>query len=152
MSYLDPVLLWCRRRRETHFMAKSELFDNPVLGWMLPRVWVFPVHRASADREAIQRATDLLALGEPVGMFPEGTRHRPGAPAGEDDLGQAHAGVSFIALRAGVPVVPVGIAGTDRALPAGAKVPRFPRVTISYGEPVFPEDFPKVRARRRPLR
>lgn len=141
VSYLDPALLWSVAPRPTHFVAKSELFENRVVAWVLTRVWVFPISRASADREAIQRATDLLVYGEPVGMFPEGTRRRPGAPVGDDELGEAHSGVAFIAMRAAAPVVPVGISGTDRALPAGAKMPRFPRVTFSFGEPVRPEDF-----------
>jgi 1-acyl-sn-glycerol-3-phosphate acyltransferase len=143
VSYLDPALLWSAAPRETHFIAKSELFDNAFLGWALPRVWAFPINRASADREAIQRATDLLKCGEPIGMFPEGTRRKPGAVLGEGDLGEAHAGVAFIAMRAGVPVVPVGITGTDKALPPGAKLPRFPRVTIKFGPPVTVEDFPE---------
>jgi 1-acyl-sn-glycerol-3-phosphate acyltransferase len=58
-----------------------------------------------------------------------------------DQPAEAHAGVAFIAMRAGTPVVPVGIAGTELALPKGAAFPRFPRVTIRYGEPVRPEDF-----------
>lgn len=140
VSYLDPTLLWCMAPRETHFVAKSELFDTKLLGWFLQSVWVFPIQRASADRVAITRATTILTAGEPVGMFPEGTRRRPGA-AVCDDLGEAHSGVAFIAMRAGVPVVPVGIAGTDKALPAGAKLPRFPRVTIRIGDPVYPESF-----------
>lgn len=140
VSYLDPALLWCVTPRETHFVAKSELFEHRLIGWFLQSVWTFPITRSSADREAITRATALLTAGEPVGMFPEGTRRRPGA-AVSDDLGEAHSGVAFIAMRAGVPVVPVGIVGTDKALPAGAKVPRFPRVTIRIGEPVSPESF-----------
>lgn len=140
VSYLDPALLWCVMPRETHFVAKSELFENRVLGWFLQNVWTMPITRASADREAITRATALLVGGEPVGMFPEGTRRRPGSAA-NDDLGEAHSGVAFIAMRAGVPVVPVGIVGTDKALPAGAKIPRFPRVTIRIGEPVHPDSF-----------
>jgi len=138
VSYLDPLLLWCATPRETHFIAKHELFAGGFLGWLLPKAWVFPIRRGAADREAIQRATDLLSFGEPVGMFPEGTRQRPGDAA---VCGEAHSGVAFIAMRAGVPVVPVGISGTDRALPAGAMIPRFPRVTVSYGKPVFPGDF-----------
>jgi 1-acyl-sn-glycerol-3-phosphate acyltransferase len=139
VSYLDPALLWAGVPREVHFFAKQELFEAAFLGWLLPRVYVMPINRGSADRVAIQRATDLLTYGEPVGIFPEGTRQLPGAPA--DQPAEAHAGVSFIAMRAGVPVVPVGIAGTELALPKGAKLPRFPRVTIRYGEPVRPEDF-----------
>jgi 1-acyl-sn-glycerol-3-phosphate acyltransferase len=78
-------------------------------------------------------------------MFPEGTRSRD---ASNDELGSAHGGVSFIATRAGVPIVPVGIAGTDKALPAGAKVPRFPRVTMVFGDPVKAEDFAGDRKQR----
>jgi 1-acyl-sn-glycerol-3-phosphate acyltransferase len=140
VSYLDPVLLWCTFPREPHFVAKSELFEVGPLGWLLRRVWVFPITRASADREAITRATTLLAGGEPVCMFPEGTRKRPGTTA-TDDLGEAHSGVAFIAMRAGVPVLPVGIVGTEKALPAGAKIPRFPQVTIQYGDPIDPASF-----------
>ena len=140
VSYLDPALLWCASPRETHFMARDDLFDVKVLGWFLQNVWVIPITRASADREAITRATTLLQAGEPVGIFPEGTRKRPGAEA-SSELGEAHAGVAFIASRADVPVVPVGISGTEKALPAGAKVPRFPRVTIRIGEPVYPASF-----------
>jgi len=138
VSYLDPALLWCGVPRETHFIAKQELFDMPVVGWGLPRVWAFPIHRGTADREAIQRATELLKLGEPVGIFPEGTRQAAGASA---DVGEGHSGVAFIAMRAGVPVVPVGISGTEKALPRGAKIPRFPRVKVRYGPAVRPEDF-----------
>ncbi len=141
VSYLDPALLWCVSRRGTHFVAKSELFDNPFLAWLFTRVWAFPISRASADREAIQRATDFLVHGEPVAMFPEGTRRNAGTPVSANDLGEAHSGVAFIAMRAGVPVVPVGISGTERALPPGAKIPRFPRVTISFGKTVHPEEF-----------
>jgi 1-acyl-sn-glycerol-3-phosphate acyltransferase len=139
VSYLDPILLWAGVPRATHFFAKQELFDTPVVGWVMRRVYVLPINRGSADRVAIQRATDLLAAGEPVGIFPEGTRQSPGATSDEPSAG--HAGVAFIAMRAGVPVVPVGIAGTERALPKGARIPRFPRVTVQYGEPVSPDEF-----------
>lgn len=141
VSNLDPALLWCAIPRETHFIAKAEMFSIPVLGWGLSRLWAFPIKRGSADREAIQRATVLLKAGEPVGIFPEGTRRRADTVIGEDGLGEAQSGVAFIALRAGVPVLPVGIVGTEEALPPGAKLPRFPRVTIAYGDPVHPGDF-----------
>lgn len=141
VSYLDPVLLWCTTKRETHFVSKAEMFSVPFIGWLLARVWVLPIKRGSADRQAIQRATLLLQRGETVGMFPEGTRRRSDDGGAPDDLGAAHSGVAFIAMRAGVPVIPVGIIGTDKALPAGAKIPRFPRVTIRYGDPVHPDQF-----------
>jgi len=142
VSYFDPILLWCVIPHRTHFMARSELFDIPVVRWVIIRVWAFPVARGSADRAAITRATEMLSAGEPVGMFPEGTRKAVGESA-EDAaaLGEAHSGVAFIAMRAGVPVVPVGISGTEKVMPRGAKFPRLARVTVSIGKPVYPEEF-----------
>lgn len=137
VSYLDPVLLWCGAPRPVRFMAKADLWDKPVVGWALPRLWAFPVRRGEPDRAAISAATAFLQDGELVGIFPEGTRHR----AADDSLGDANEGVAFIAMRAGVPVVPVGIAGTDAVMPPGARIPRFPRVTFAYGPPIDPASF-----------
>lgn len=144
VSYLDPALLWCGSPRPMHFMAKSELWEIGWLGWVFDRLWAFPVNRAGADREAISTATSLLERGELVGMFPEGTRKRDGG----DELGEAQGGVAFIAIRAGVPVVPVGIAGTDEAWPPGRKLPRLVRVRMAYGEPIDPEQFEGGRKER----
>lgn len=138
VSYLDPVLLWCGAPRPVHFMAKVELWDSRFIGFALKRLLAFPVRRGTPDRVALSTAASLLDSGELVGIFPEGTRHRA---HGADGLGEANEGVAFMALRSGVPVVPVGIHGTAEALPPGAHVPRFPRVTIRYGAPVRPEEF-----------
>ena len=137
VSYLDPVLLWCGTPRPTHFMAKAELWDVRLFEWGLPRLWAFPVRRGEADRTAIATATAHLQDGALVGIFPEGTRRREG----NDELGAANEGVAFIAMRAEVPVVPVGIVGTEDALPPGARLPRFPRVRVWYGHPVDPARF-----------
>ena len=145
VSYADPVLLWCGAPRPVHFMAKSELWNTGYLGWGLPRLWAFPVRRGAADREAIAAATAYLQGGDLVGIFPEGTRHREG----DGSLGAAQEGVAFIALRAGVPIVPVSISGTDRILPDGARMLRFPRVTITCAEPVCPDDFADLPKRER---
>ncbi|MHB1016820.1 MAG: lysophospholipid acyltransferase family protein [Coriobacteriia bacterium] len=134
-SYLDPVLLWCKSPRPVHFMAKSELFGKGFIGWLIPRLWAFPVNRGEPDRTAIVTATELLRAGELVGVFPEGSRR--GADV-DDAVGEAHGGAAFIALRAGVPIVPVAFVGTDRAMPRGARLPRLVRVTIHVGEPIDP--------------
>ena len=133
ISYGDPVLLWCKSPRPTHFMAKSGLWDVHWLGWSLDHFWAFPVHRGTADREAIQVATKLLGLGELVGIFPEGTRNL-------DGQAEAQGGVALIAMRANVPVIPVGIAGTEKIRPAGTKSIRFPKVTICCGKPICPDE------------
>lgn len=138
VSHLDPALMWAGSPRRIHFVAKEELWTVGWLGWVLDRLWAFPVKRASADREMISTATSLLAAGDAIGMFPEGTRNRD---ATGDTLGSAHGGVAFIAMRAGVPVVPVGISGTEKVLPAGTRVPRLGQVTMVFGEPLHPDQF-----------
>lgn len=135
VSYLDPVLLWCVSPRPVHFMAKSELFVKGFVAWLLPRLWSFPVNRGEPDRTAIVTATEILKAGGLVGVFPEGSRRD--ADAGEV-VGEAHGGAAFIALRAGVPIVPVAILGTERAMPRGASLPRLVKVTIVVGEPIDP--------------
>ncbi len=134
VSYMDPAFLWTYSPRWIHFMAKSELFHGWV-GWLLTKFYAFPVARGTADRAAIGTATAFLESGELVGMFPEGTR------AGADGPGEAHGGVAFIAMRAGVPVVPVAFSGTERVLPRGQKLPRFVRVVIKVGTPIDPANY-----------
>jgi 1-acyl-sn-glycerol-3-phosphate acyltransferase len=134
ISYADPALLWSVVPRPAHFMAKSELWRHGFIGWGLDMLWAFPVDRGHADRAAIAKATAYLDAGEPVAIFPEGTRNREGDA-------EAQGGAAFIALRAGVPIVPVGLAGTERIRPKGSRFIRFPRVTISVGQPVRAGDF-----------
>jgi 1-acyl-sn-glycerol-3-phosphate acyltransferase len=122
-------------------MAKKELWKAGWLGWVLDQLWAFPVDREGTDRTSIATATSLLEAGDLVGVFPEGTRKRDDA----GDLGAAHGGAAFLALRAGVPVVPVGIIGTDKAWPPGKRFPRLVKVTFRFGEPVYPEDFEGTR-------
>lgn len=134
VSYMDPVLLWCISPRPVHFMAKRELWESRFIGWALPRLWAFPVNRGEPDRTAIAAATDLLRSGELVGLFPEGSR----AQEGSTDLAEAHGGAAFIALRAGVPVVPMAFTGTERVWPRGKRFPRLARTAIRIGAPVLP--------------
>jgi 1-acyl-sn-glycerol-3-phosphate acyltransferase len=136
LSYADPILLWCRSPRPVHFMARSDLWEHDVLGWGLDHFWAFSVHRGAADREALQQASAYLKAGEPVGIFPEGTRKFHGDA-------EAQGGAAFLAIRNGVPVVPVGIAGTDRIKPPGAKTFHFPKVVMAVGEPILPDAFPE---------
>lgn len=141
ISYADPVLLWIRSPRPVHFMAKSELWESTFFGTGLDYFWAFPVNRGEADRAAITQASDYLKAGEPVGIFPEGTRNFDGSA-------EAQGGAAFLALRNGVPIVPVGIAGTDRIKPKGSRAVHFPKVVISFGEPVLPESFEGGRKER----
>ena len=131
VSYADPCLLWCATPRPTHFMAKIELWDSGILGWGLDHFWAFPVRRDTVDRDALRTAGACLQAGEPVGVFPEGSRQSGG-------LGEGQGGAAFLAIHNGVPVVPVGISGTELILPKGRRFLRLPKVVISVGQPIDP--------------
>lgn len=144
VSYMDPMLLWCVAPRPVHFMAKRELWESRILGWLLDRFWAFPVTRGEPDRSAIANATEALKAGELLGVFPEGTR----AGAGDDALGEARRGAAFFALRAGVPVVPTAFVGTEKVWPRGQRFPKLRRVTISFGAPILPSDVDPAAGRK----
>lgn len=118
--------------RKVFFMAKDGLFLVPGLGWLLVRLGAFPVKRGTADRESLSLAEEVLRRRQALILFPEGTR-KEGLT-----VEPLHDGAMFIAARTGARVVPVGIAGTDRAMPAGAKLPRFARVRVVIGDPLEP--------------
>ena len=108
----------------------------------------FPVHRGSADRDALKAAQEVLERGEPLVMFPEGTR-RVGEIVQADDM---HDGPAFVASRTQVPVVPVGIGGSARALPLGSSLPKPRKVVIVVGAPMTPPALVNGRAPRKQVR
>lgn len=130
ISLWDPPLLGCvlPRHRKLHMMAKEELFSIPVFSWIIRQLGAFPVRRGMADRNAIRTAVRLLADDQLMGIFPEGTRSKTGA------LGNPLPGMAMIALKAGVPVVPAVIIGTNKVLCDGHILPRF---FVKFGEPVY---------------
>lgn len=131
MSYLDPILMAVvANPRESSFMAKASLFRFPVFGQVIKGLNAFPVRRGIADKAAIAHSLKVLAKGEVLTIFPEGTRHRNG------QLGEAFPGVTAIALKTGAPIVPVGIIGTDKVMPNGSKLPRFPQLKVRIGAPI----------------
>lgn len=139
-SYLDAPIIWSiMPKGPVHFVAKAELYENPILSWGLDNLGVLPVARGTADRTMIARCKTLLQAGERIAIFPEGSRGREREDFNE--VGQAQNGAAFLAQHAKVPIVPVGIAGTDLIMPHGAKFPRFPQVTVSFGKPLYADDF-----------
>ena len=131
-SNLDFAFTLFISPRKVFFMAKDSLFTVPLLGPALVQLGAFPVTRGSADREALRSAQEVLEAGHALIMFPEGTRKY--GPHVEP----LHDGAMFIAARTGAAVVPVGIAGTDRALPDGAKLPRPVKVHVVVAAPIAP--------------
>jgi len=132
-SHLDPPAIGCASGRPVHFLAKAELFRVPLFGSLIRRLHAFPVNRASADRAALRRCDELLKGGEVLVVFPEGTRSPDGA------LQQPELGAALIALRAGVPVVPTVVLGSDQALRPGSLFIRPRQVTVRFGKPFVPD-------------
>jgi 1-acyl-sn-glycerol-3-phosphate acyltransferase len=105
-TMLDPVAIAIAIKRPLHFMGKAELFQNPLLRFLFTRLNAFPVRRGLADREAIRIAQERVSAGHLLGIFPEGTRNTT-----EEDLLPLQGGATLIAIKTGVPVVPVVVSG-----------------------------------------
>lgn len=124
LSWIDVPLIPTYIPGKVVYMAKEEVFLGK-LGWLARFMGAFPVKRGEADRQAIRAADEQLKKGRILVIFPEGHRSET------HTLGKIHSGLGMIALRAGVPVVPVAVTGSENLLKKfGA------RVTVSYGEPV----------------
>ena len=147
-SFIDTPIAGMSTSRRMRFMGKESLWENRPLGALLSVLGGFPVERGTADRTALRAATDVLSLGEPLVMFPEGTR-RSGDRVRRDDMLD---GPAFVAARTGVPIVPVGLGGTVRALPVGSVIPRPRRVVAVVGNPIPPPAKVGGRVPRRAVR
>ncbi|MFW6386714.1 MAG: lysophospholipid acyltransferase family protein [Bacillota bacterium] len=103
VGYLDPPAVGCAMTRKVHFMAKKELFKNPISDWVLHKIGSFPVKRGKPDRGAIKKAFSILEEDKVLGIFPEGGTNKSG------ELKPARPGAVMIALRSGATILPVGI-------------------------------------------
>lgn len=131
-SNLDSFFAALTTKRRVRFMAKREIWRSRFLGRAAEYLGAFPVDRGAPDRAALRTAGACLDAGEPLVVFPEGTRRS--GPVVED----LHDGAAYLAARWGVPVVPVGIAGSEEILAKGRKLPRLRRVLLVVGEPIEP--------------
>ena len=112
-----PLVSGCTKRR-LRALGKESLFVHPVGAWICAALGSIPLRRGEADREAMRSARAILDLGAMLLVFPEGTRQSGNQVTGVFD------GMSYLASKTGAPIVPVGIAGTETALAAGAKFPK----------------------------
>lgn len=133
-SILDTPMASLASPRILRYMGAENYFNMPVLGAFLRSAGGFPVERSMTDRAAMRIAEQLLADGEPLVVFPEGTRQV--GPL----IQPLKQGASFLACRAGVPIVPVGIGGAERSMPKGRKYPRPTKIVLVVGEPLAPPD------------
>ncbi|MDP9332701.1 MAG: 1-acyl-sn-glycerol-3-phosphate acyltransferase [Actinomycetota bacterium] len=134
-SFLDSIFIPLVVRRRVTFVAKAEYFDDAKTAWFFRSCGQIPIRRegGSASERALASATEVLRAGKVFGIYPEGTRTRDGL------LHRGHTGVARLALRCNVPIVPIGLIGTDDVQPVDSRMPKLFRVvTIRFGEPVDP--------------
>jgi 1-acyl-sn-glycerol-3-phosphate acyltransferase len=152
-SFADSLVIPIVAPRKVHFLAKSDYFRGGGLKGTLQKAWfegmgMLPVDRddSKAAIASLDTALSVLGRGEAFGIYPEGTRSRDGR------LYRGRTGVAHLALTAGVPVVPVGLTGTERLQPVGARFPKVVPVTVTFGTPIQVagrfEGVPLGRARR----
>lgn len=128
ISNWDPPFLGTFAGRVVCYMAKEELFKNPVLGAAIRALNAFPVKRGASDKSAIKNAVKILKGGNCLGLFPEGTRSKTGK------IGKAESGVSLIAAMTKAPIVPAAIVNTEKIFSAEVK---FPRLALVIGKPIY---------------
>ncbi len=153
LSFADSIVIPVVVPRKVVFLAKESYFTGTGVKGAMTRWWfegigMLPIDRddAHAAMDSLDTALDVLDRGEAFGIYPEGTRSRDGR------LYRGRTGVAHLALTAGVPVVPVGLHGTEHLQPVGTRFPRPVKVTLKFGEPmnfagVF-DGVPPGRARR----
>jgi 1-acyl-sn-glycerol-3-phosphate acyltransferase len=129
-SILDTPISAAVTRRRLRFMGADKYWKSKRFGRLLSALGGFPVTRGTADREALQRCIAILQQGEPLVLFPEGERKSG------DVVQPLFDGATYIAVKAGVPIVPVGIGGSERAMPKGSKFIYPRKVHVVVGEPI----------------
>lgn len=129
-SNVDFALSALVTRRPMRYMGKDSIWKSRLLGRFVSMLGAFPVHRGSADRDALKACTDIVSGGSPLVMFPEGTRQR--GPL----VQELFDGTAYVAAKTGVPIVPVGIGGSEAMMPKGAKLPRFSKLVLVVGDPI----------------
>lgn len=129
-SNIDTPLAAAVCSRRLRFMGKDSLWKVRVIGWLLSALGAFPVTRGTADREALKRCIAVLEMGEPLVLFPEGTRQSGPTVMPLFD------GAAYIAVKAGVPIIPLGIGGSERVMPKGKKMIYPRKCVLVIGEPI----------------
>ena len=137
LSFADSVVIPVCAPRNVAFLAKQEYFQGTGIKGALQRGWFEGLGMLPVDRDdtraaitSLETALEVLGRGEAFGIYPEGSRSRDGR------LYRGRTGVAHLALTAKVPVVPVGLCGTERLQPVGATLPRLAKVRVSFGEPI----------------
>ena len=149
VSFFDSILLMFSLPRPVAFIGKAEYTDNPITNWLFCGAGMIPVRRENPGDlpHVFDEVAEVLARGEVIGVFPEGTRSRDGL------LHRGHVGAAHLALTTGAPIVPAGIIGTDRVLPTGARIVRpFQQAKITLGKPISVRELGYIKSTNRARR
>ncbi len=141
-STLDIPVAAATTRRRLMYMGKDSMWKNKLFGKLFTALGTFPVTRGSADLEALKRCIAVLERGDPLVLFPEGTRHHGRI------IEPLFDGAAFVAYKTGVPIIPVGIAGSEEIWPPGTKLPRPRKCVVVVGDAIYPKDLNGSRASR----
>lgn len=126
-----PMMLMLLGSKVTFFMD-GDHYKIPILNWICKLVGCIPVYKGRSNRDSLEAGIKALRSGKSVVIFPEGKRCKPG------ELGRFRKGVAVLARETGLPVVPVGIIGTDQVIPPHKPwIPRPHPITVKFGEPVY---------------
>lgn len=140
ISMADPIVLALAQKRQIHFMAKQELFNNPFVSWVVRSLGAFPIKRGASDTTSINQAFDILEKERVLGIFPEGTRSKDG------ELLKPKAGAALIAFKEQAPVIPAAIYAKDH------KIGLFRKVYVAFGEPMTMEELGMTTGNAKELR
>ena len=142
LSFIDSVVIPVVSPRPVQFLAKSHYFEGPGFSGWIKRTFFTAIGAVGVRRgagkdsqDALELSREILNGGNAFALYPEGTRSRDGR------LYRGRTGVAWLALTTGAPVVPVGLVGTERLQPVGAKMPTFTRVTVAFGSPIDVSSF-----------
>lgn len=142
-SNLDFALVLACTKRRMRYLAKDTLWKgHGFWGRIFTALGGIPVARGSADREALRTCIEVLEAGEPLVMFPEGTRQTG------PQIQELFDGPAFVQSRTGVPIVPVGIGGSETAMPKGAKFIKPHKSVVLIGPVLAHQDHEGSKARR----
>lgn len=139
-SFLDPLLVAVLLTRPVSYLARDSLFRIPVLGWLLRHTYVIPISREAARGGSIRLAVERMEQGFLVGVFPEGTR------SSGSEVRAFRPGFLAMVRRTNQPVYPVGLSGSDSAMPRGAWFIRPKRIHIVYGAPFTAEELGRLQS------
>lgn len=129
-SNLDTFVMAVMTKRRMSFLGKDSLWKTKATAWFFTNMGGYPVHRGTADREALRRCIEVVTRGEGLILFPEGTRQT--GPR----VHELFEGAAYVASKTNVPILPIGIGGSEKAMPKGAKMLRPVKLCYVIGAPI----------------